>query len=305
MTGKLHLELSVDQQHNGRKASDFLAEASGLPKQRIKDAMTKGAVWLRRGRNRKRLRKVTEALKNGDSLMLFYDADLLSRVAEPPVCLHDARGYSVWFKPAGILSQGNDYGDHLSLLRLAEQILEPKRGAFPVHRLDRETAGLVLVAHKAGVAAQLSALFRDNQVDKTYLARVLGHTPDSGTIEARLDGKNARTHYVRVDYDPQNDIAELEVKIDTGRTHQIRRHLAGIGHPVIGDPRYGQGNKNRAGLQLWAKALAFTCPLRRQNASFELSPEFLAKNAHYTPLTSLNSCSENEVSTPEQTKKPA
>lgn len=305
MTGKLHLELSVDQQHNGRKASDFLAEASGLSKQRIKDAMTKGAVWLRRGRNRKRLRKVTESLKSGDSLMLFYDADLLSRVAEPPVCLHDARGYSVWFKPAGILSQGNDYGDHLSLLRLAEQTLEPKRAAFPVHRLDRETAGLVLVAHKAGVAAQLSALFRDNQVDKTYLVRVLGNTQESGSIEARLDGKNARTHYRRVDYGPQSDISELEVKIDTGRTHQIRRHLDGIGHPVIGDPRYGKGNKHHAGLQLWAIALTFTCPLRRQNASFELSPEFLTANAHYLPLTSLSDWNDGDKSISDPRKKPA
>ncbi len=305
MSGKLHLELSIDAQQKGRKASDFLAEASGLSKQRIKDAMTKGAVWLRRGRSRKRLRKVTEALRQGDSLMLFYDAQLLSRVAEPPICRHDARGYSVWFKPAGILSQGNDYGDHLSLLRLAEQTLEPKRAAFPVHRLDRETAGLVLVAHKAGVAAQLSALFRDNQVDKTYLARVIGHTPESGSIEARLDGKNARTHYRRMDYDPEGDISELEVKIDTGRTHQIRRHLAGIGHPVIGDPRYGQGNKHPAGLQLWAKALAFNCPLRRQNASFELSPEFLATNANYSPLASLNNWTESADLPPHQTKKPA
>ncbi|WP_432698290.1 RluA family pseudouridine synthase [Marinobacterium sp. YM272] len=300
---KLTLERTIDAQNSGRKAVDYLAEGSGLPKQRIKDAMTKGAVWLRRGRNRKRLRKATEVLKKDDQLVLFYDAELLSRTADAPICLHDARAYSVWFKPAGILSQGNDYGDHLSLLRIAEQQLEPKRAAFPVHRLDRETAGLVLIAHKAGIAAQLSALFRDNQVDKIYRTRVLGYTPDAGSVDARLDGKRAHTRYRRLAFDAVANMSELEVQIDTGRTHQIRRHLAGIDHPVIGDPRYGQGNKHPAGLQLWALGLSFTCPLSRQKASFELSEAFLQQHGQYIELAGLRPGS--DACQIEETKKPA
>jgi len=62
--------------------------------------------------------------------------------------------------------------------------------------------------------------------------------------------------------------ATLELIIHTGRRHQIRRHLALIGHPVLGDPRYGTGNKNTAGLQLTAVALSFVCPLRKRAVAF-------------------------------------
>lgn len=280
---QIKLDRQIDTTHGGRKATDFLAEESGLSRQRIKDAMSKGAVWLKRGRNRKRLRKATELLKAGDQIQLYYDADLLSRTADAPKCLHDAGAYSVWFKPAGVLAQGNDFGDHLSLLRIAELTLEPKRATFPVHRLDRETAGLMLIAHKNGVAAKLSAMFQEREIRKCYQALVLGESPEAGTIDARLDGKAALTRYRRLSYFGGQKQSLLEVEIDTGRTHQIRRHLAEIGHPVIGDPRYGEGNKNQQGLQLFATTLAFTCPLKRQTVTFELSEQFLRDNCCYLP----------------------
>jgi tRNA pseudouridine32 synthase/23S rRNA pseudouridine746 synthase len=278
---KMELQQTIAATDAGRKVTDFLADASGLSRQRIKDAMAKGAVWLRRGRGRKRLRKATEVLKSGDRIELYYDAELLARTAPAPICLHDADAYSVWFKPAGVLSQGNDFGDHLSLLRLAEQVLEPRRTAFAVHRLDRETAGLMLIAHKAGLAAQLSALFRERKVEKRYRAWVLGELPHSGRIDARLDGKPALTRYQRLSWDADRRQSLAEIDIDTGRTHQIRRHLSGIGHPVIGDPRYGEGNKNTQGLQLFAVALAFECPLQRRRVSFELSDAFLSEHCRY------------------------
>lgn len=138
---KVEYRADIDSADAGRKVTDFLAEHTRLSRQRIKDAMGKGAVWLKRGRQRKRLRKATETLKRNDRIELHYDAELLARQPPEPICLQDTNGYSVWFKPAGLLSQGNDFGDHLSLLRLAEQRLEPRRAAFAVHRLDRETAG--------------------------------------------------------------------------------------------------------------------------------------------------------------------
>lgn len=279
---KLHLDRRVESAQSGQKVTDFVATETDLPKLRIKDAMAKGALWLSRGRSRRRLRKATEILKSGDRIELFYDAELLARKAQAPICLHEAGGYSIWFKPDGIVAQGNDYSDHLSLLRIAEQTLKPPRPALLVHRIDRETAGLMLVAHKPGIAAALSALFRERKIDKRYRAIVLGKLPDSGEIDTALDGKRALTRYTRLAFDSDRNQSLCEVCIDTGRTHQIRRHLERIGHPVIGDPRYGQDNKNAEGLQLFATRLSFTCPINRQSVTFELSETFLRENSRYT-----------------------
>lgn len=281
---KLHLDLRTTPADANRKAVDYVAEQSKLPKLRIKDAMSKGALWLSRGRSRRRLRKATEALKSGDRIELFYDDELLARKATTPTCLVDAGGYSVWFKPAGLVAQGNDYSDHLALTRIAEQTLTPPRPALLVHRIDRETAGLMLIAHKPGMAAALSALFSERKIAKRYRALVRGEIATSGVVDTPLDGKSAVTRFSRIGYSPERNCSLIDVEIDTGRTHQIRRHLEQIGHPLMGDPRYGEGNKNRAGLQLFATLLAFTCPIRRQPVSFELSETFLQEHSSYTGL---------------------
>ena len=269
----------IDGTNAGQIASDFLAEKSGLSKQKIKDAMTKGAIWLKRhNKPRRHLRRAKEVLQNRDRLEIFYDEALLSRKVERALCLHDASGYSVWFKPAGAVAQGNDWCDHLSIQRIAEQTLEPKRTAFVVHRLDRETAGLMLLAHSKGVAANLSEQFQKRDVTKHYLCQVRGETPLSGEIDAKLDGKAAQTLYKRLSYDSASNTSWLNVEILSGRTHQIRRHLELIAHPVMGDPKYGRGNKNSLGLQLFAVKLAFTCPVSRELKTFELSQEFLQQH---------------------------
>jgi len=269
----------IDATNAGQIASDFLAEKSGLSKQKIKDAMTKGAIWLKRhNKPRRHLRRAKEVLQNRDRLEIFYDEALLSRKVEGALCLHDASGYSVWFKPAGAVAQGNDWCDHLSIQRIAEQTLEPKRTAFVVHRLDRETAGLMLLAHSKGVAANLSEQFQKRDVTKHYLCQVRGETPLSGEIDAKLDGKAAQTLYKRLSYDSTSNTSWLNVEILSGRTHQIRRHLELIAHPVMGDPKYGRGNKNSLGLQLFAVKLAFTCPVSRELKTFELSQEFLQQH---------------------------
>jgi len=269
----------IDATNAGQIASDFLAEKSGLSKQKIKDAMTKGAIWLKRhNKPRRHLRRAKEVLQNRDRLEIFYDEALLSRKVEGALCLHDASGYSVWFKPAGAVAQGNDWCDHLSIQRIAEQTLEPKRTAFVVHRLDRETAGLMLLAHSKGVAANLSEQFQKRDVTKHYLCQVRGEAPLSGEIDAKLDGKAAQTLYKRLSYDSTSNTSWLNVEILSGRTHQIRRHLELIAHPVMGDPKYGRGNKNSLGLQLFAVKLAFTCPVSRELKTFELSQEFLQQH---------------------------
>src|SRR5690606_33637419 len=121
------------------------------------DAMLKGAVWLTRGKHQKRIRRATFVGQTGDKLSLHYDAELLRRVPPTPQLLADEKRYSIWLKPAGLLAQGTMEGDHCSLLRLCEQQLQ--REVYLVHRLDREAAGLMLIAHDGKSAAAFSQLF--------------------------------------------------------------------------------------------------------------------------------------------------
>lgn len=256
-------------------ACELIAARSGLAKSRVKDAMCKGAVWLtgKRG-GRKRLRKATAQPGIGDVLELFYDARLLA--VKPPVaqCLHDASHYSIWLKPAGLLAQGTDYGDHCSLVRQVEVHFRLKRPVLPVHRLDREAAGLMVLAHTKAAAAKLSKLLQGNAIDKQYRVTVLGRpSPEQGTIELPLDHKPASTCYALTSYDSAGNTSVVEVTLKTGRLHQIRRHFAMLGHPVLGDPKYGAGNKNTTGMELVAHKLVFRCPFTRKEVCVSLDEQ--------------------------------
>ena len=244
-------------------ATDALARVSGLPKARIKDAMGKGAVWLKRGKDANRLRRSTATLRSGDSLTLYYNPDILALAPPPPLLVADERAYSVWDKPAGLLAQGSREGDHCSLLRIAEQQLN--REAFLVHRLDREASGLMLIAHTRKAAAALSALFARQQATpelrKIYRVEVKGEVPETGVWQSPLDDKSAETRFMREVFDADKQRSIVRVELITGRKHQIRRYFAEAGFPVLGDPVYGSSNKDARGLQLRAVELAFTCPL--------------------------------------------
>jgi tRNA pseudouridine32 synthase/23S rRNA pseudouridine746 synthase len=243
---------------------DFLATATGISKTKLKGAMHKGAAWLRRkGKKRARIRRATAPVNHGDTIELYYDAQLLALIPPQARCLMDRRHYSVWCKPAGLMTQGTMYGDHCSLLRQAELAFTPQRTVFPVHRLDREATGLVMVAHTKDAAAKLSALFSTGRITKHYRIEVLGTLASldtKGTISLPLDGRAAVTEFETDRYDAARNTTTADVRIVTGRLHQIRRHFAMIGFPVMGDPRYGMGNRNTDGLKLAAVALDFTCP---------------------------------------------
>ncbi|WP_151703181.1 RluA family pseudouridine synthase [Nitrincola alkalilacustris] len=263
---KISLKHTITAEEDGQDAATLLTQLSQLSKQRIKDAMNKGAVWLVQ-RQRKRLRRSTTIVRKGDILELYHDAELLQRTPPEGVqCLFQNKACSVWYKPAGIVAQGNNFSDHLSLMRIAEKQLN--KPVFLVHRLDRETSGLMLLAHNRQGAASLSAQFRENKVKKCYRAIVIGETDEAGTIDLPLDGKSALTHFQRLQFDKDKGVSELSIRIETGRTHQIRRHFEMIGHPLMGDPNYGKHNKNRDGLQLEACELGFTCPVSNKPMLF-------------------------------------
>jgi tRNA pseudouridine32 synthase/23S rRNA pseudouridine746 synthase len=256
-------------------ACDFLAAHTGLSKSKIKDAMSKGAVWLRRKKKkRERLRRATAVLAPGDVVECYYDEKLLACMAPRPTCITDKQQYSAWFKPPGLLTQGTMYGDHCSLLRQAETSFRPRRLAFPVHRLDREASGLVLVAHTRDAAAKLSRLFQNGEIEKQYRIEVLGDLTsygNSGNIALPLDDKKAFTEFEVDTVHPATKTTTVTVTIRTGRLHQIRRHFEMIGFPIMGDPRYGRGNKNEEGLQLTSTGLKFICPFSHKIVSFQLN----------------------------------
>jgi len=130
-----------------------------------------------------------------------------------------------------------------------------------------------MVAHTNRAAAALSKLFAEHKIVKRYQVEVLG-VPERNevAIEEPLDGKSAITRYRVVARNEKENTSTLLVEIDTGRMHQIRRHLAGIGHPVMGDPRYGSGNKDGKPMRLAACELCWRCPITGEERHIFLSP---------------------------------
>ncbi len=184
---------------------------------------------------------VAEAL----ALQIVYEDDALLVIDKPPgLVVHPAPGHA----------SGTLVNALLFHCRTLSGIGGEERPGI-VHRLDKDTSGLLLVAKHDRSHRHLSAQLQTRQLQRRYLALVRGRLPAmQGTIEAPIgrhprqrqkmavvtrDGRAARTHYqVSTAWGP---VSLLRLALDTGRTHQIRVHLAHLGHPVIGDPLYGPG----------------------------------------------------------------
>jgi tRNA pseudouridine32 synthase/23S rRNA pseudouridine746 synthase len=258
------------------RSIELLQQATGLSKQRIKLAMTQGAVWMTRGGKTQRLRRAKRVLRVGDEVHLYYDANIQAEIPPEPTLIADVGGYSVWHKPYGLRSQGSKWGDHCTVVRWVERHLQPERSAFTVHRLDRAASGLILVAHSKSIAAALSGLFQKREVEKRYRATVTGDfsaQPNPMRVEQALDSKEAISEFSLLDTIGDRNHSLLDVRIETGRKHQIRRHLAELGHPVIGDRLYGAGEKDGVDLQLTAYLLAFQCPVNDAPVEYRISTE--------------------------------
>jgi len=186
-------------------------------------------------------------------------------------------------KPAGLLSVSTERETERTALVLVRAALAGTRRElplWPVHRLDRETSGVLLFARTQAAREALQA--RWSEATKLYLAVVEGAPePPEGVIEqplfedenlfvrvgARPQAKAARTRYAT--RRTASGRALLEVELDTGRKHQIRAHLAWLGHPVVGDERYGRGGER---LGLHALSLALAHPVDGRALCFEAPP---------------------------------
>lgn len=150
--------------------------------------------------------------------------------------LGEQDGLLAFFKPAGVLTHPAAEGD-----RPAATELLPS-GVVPLHRLDVDTSGVLLCASHPGVRSRVQEWFADGSIQKTYLTLVHGRTHGKGTIKRGLKDARRRktlaavTRYERLE--ALGGFTLLEVHPETGRKHQVRRHLQGLGHAVIGDTRY-------------------------------------------------------------------
>lgn len=252
---------------------------------KLKQAMQFGAVWVTSNNKTVRVRRAKKVLLVGDEVHLYYDEKKLFGEISRANLIADEGEFSVWNKPCGMFSQGTKWGDHSSICRWIELYgfdlnNLPKREVYLVHRLDRATTGLILVAHSKKMANKLARLFESRQIEKRYRAIVKGEfkiSSESQRITDDIDGKMASTLLLEVNYNKQKNQSQLLLQLETGRKHQIRKHLANSGFPIIGDRLYRDENNliidsmNRPDLQLQSCFLGFISPINNSYIFFHLN----------------------------------
>lgn len=263
--------VEVGEESEAQRIDNFLFRAlKGVPKSHVYRVLRSGEVRVNSARVKPDYR-----LRAGDRIRLpplrVSEKKPPARPHEFPVVYEDA-SILVIDKPAGVAVHG---GSGVSF-----GVIESLRAARPqakvlelAHRLDRDTSGLLIVAKKRAALVELHRMLREGEVEKIYIAVVKGAYPGPSEIRAPLHkyvtgsgerrvavterGRSALTR-VKV-LERTGELSRLEVQLLTGRTHQIRVHLAHVGHPILGDQKYGGGGAKR--LFLHAAKLAFRHPL--------------------------------------------
>jgi 23S rRNA pseudouridine955/2504/2580 synthase len=198
---------------------------------------------------------LNDAPANPDQLLRFSDTIALKETSRirsllvprtnGPDILYEDDEVAIFNKPAGLsVHRSAEHGIRnlvdTGIAFFGRRGIELK--LYPVNRLDRETSGLVLLAKSSAKAGAFGKLFQEGLVEKRYLTVVSGKTAESGVIDLPLDDKESRSEFRTLC--TRKGVSILTVTPITGRSHQIRRHLSSIGHPVMGDLRYG-GKRNR------------------------------------------------------------
>ena len=262
-----HTRVTADAINDqGSTALDILASNNPLSKQKLKRVMSNGAVWLESDRGINRLRRAKKPVHEGETLHLYYDEMIQETHPEPAELIADEGDYSIWNKPYGMYSQGTKWGDHCTIYRWAESQLQ--RPSFLVHRLDRAASGLIIVAHSKKTAAAFARLFEKRKIKKLYRIEVTGNYEELREIiqtlpypiSSPIDDKPAVSKIISIEESENKDRIIIHLEIETGRKHQIRKHMAALGYPVIGDRLYGS-TQLEENLQLQSLYLKFTCPI--------------------------------------------
>ncbi|MCX7263361.1 MAG: RluA family pseudouridine synthase [Burkholderiales bacterium] len=296
--------LTVDEESAGQRLDNFLIRhLKGVPKTHVYRIIRSGEVRVNKGRA-----SADTRIESGDVVRLppvRISDKVAEKAARPapgrefPLLLEDDALMAI-DKPAGVAVHGGS-GVSFGVIEQLRQARPLAKLLELVHRLDRETSGILLVAKKRSALKHVQDQFRERETGKTYLALVQGQWPEKlKVIDSALhkfllpDGE--RRVRVTSNEDPDGmrsitlvKVAErwdtctlLEVTIKTGRTHQIRVHLASQGHPIAGDDKYGDFEWNKAlqkqGLKrmfLHAWRLQFTHPAtgKRIELKSNLPPE--------------------------------
>lgn len=202
--------------------------------------------------------------------------------------LYEDNHIIVVIKPANILSQGDNTGDSSMIEMIKEYLKEKyhKPGNVYlglVHRLDRPVGGIMVFAKTSKAAARLSKSFLNHQVDKRYLAIIHGRMESEGRLVDSIEkmsngnsiisenGKESMLTYKELEYNKNKNCSLIEVKLETGRHHQIRVQFASRGHYLLGDQRYGV--EDREQICLFCYYLAFEHPVTHEVLEFKEKPE--------------------------------
>ncbi len=245
------LALPVGPGDAGERLDRFIAARGGLSRGMARRALEAGGVFL----DGRRCKVAGRTVRAGQEVVVNLAEG--GREASPPAdlergrILYSDRHLAAVDKPAGVAAQATLTHDRGALPDLVARLLGGE--VYVVHRLDRETSGVTVLARTREAAARLAGAFRLAAPRKTYLA-LAARAPDplDGRVEAPLgrdpsrpgrravvpSGEPAATGYRTLRVGPSG-AALVECRPETGRTHQIRVHLAGLGAPLLGDPRYG------------------------------------------------------------------
>lgn len=236
--------------------------------------------------------KANYTLKEGDIITIKEqekEETLLTPEDIPLDIVYEDAYLLVVNKPSGmVVHPGAGNQSHTLVHALLHHIkdLQPIKGELRpgiVHRIDKETSGLLVVAKDVKTLDYLALQFKNKTAERTYVALVEGVIPHNlGKIDAPIGrdpknrqkqavvegGKEAVTHFSVMERYEENTL--IECKLETGRTHQIRVHLSYIKHPLVGDPKYGLRKTNKEfGQFLHAKTLGFTHPETKEFLSFD------------------------------------
>ncbi len=276
----------------GERVDSTAARVTGYSRSKIEDLIDAGSLLL----GGAVVAKGSQRVGGGELLELVEEtapAPVEPRLADGVGIVYQDADIVVVDKPVGVAAhpslgwEGPSVTEHLAAAGVAVSTSGAPERQGIVSRLDVGTSGLMVVAKSESAYSVLKQAFRDRVVDKTYHALVQGHPdPFTGTIEAPIGrhpsadwkmaiiegGRHSVTHYETLE--AHRAATLLQIHLETGRTHQIRVHMAAIGHPCAGDPLYGADPQLAATLGLerqWLHAvgLGFTHPSSGEYVSFE------------------------------------
>jgi 23S rRNA pseudouridine1911/1915/1917 synthase len=281
-----YIEIPVREESN---LMDFLLKQMGITKNRAKDLLTGRAVSV----DRKLATHYDTPLHPGQVVRVSRHRQNTMLLNKYVKIVYEDKDIIVIEKSEGILSMASTPKQYC-VKNVLDEYFEKRHfkcTAHVVHRLDRETSGLMIYAKNIETAKILEDNWHDMVYDRRYIAVLCGRVEkEGGTIQSWLresksfvtyssptdnGGKLAITHYHRLR--STDDFSLVEMKLETGRKNQIRVHMADLGNPVAGDQKYGNGRDPLHRLALHAYRLNFYHPITREQMQFEtpIPKEFL------------------------------